>query len=404
VIDIWLYGTHVARVDVSRGGRLRLSYVKAAIDRWGLGSRILTVASPISKAPLSPGPTKVIVDGLLPEGATLDILKAEFGVRYPAELLRILGGETVGAVVALPDDEQMPSDASEETPRLAEADVAVRLRALPNAPLGVALATKVRLSLAGAQPKLPLTRDTGGTLHDPTFAKPSTVILKPEPPGWPRLVELEAYGLAVMRAAGVPTPEFRQTQFDGISVLEVDRYDRVTSTDGAVDRRHQEDLCMAVGARPSDKYATLERSPTALIRLARVVYDNSVKPEEDLAKFVRALIVNVAVGNCDAHARNLSIIHNDDDSIMLAPVYDVVPTYHYLNHERHLAQPIDRNVFRPEIVSRKHLEAELDSWKIPNINAVLGESLEAVEAAISAVTPPESAELEKLFAKSRLFE
>lgn len=403
MIDIWLYGTHVARVHDAGAGRLRLAYVADAIGRWGLGSRILTVAAPLSTTTLTPAPTAAIIEGLLPEGEALDRLNAAFGVRYPAELLRLLGREPVGAVVALPEGELIPSDPPEEMPALTEGDVAARLRGLPEAPLGVAPATKVRISLAGAQPKLPLTRRSDGTLRDPTFTEPSTVILKPEPTGWPRLVELEAYGLAVMRAAGLPTPDFRKVEFEGIRVLEVDRYDRVIAPHGAVTRLHQEDLCMAVGARPRDKYATSPRSNTALSRLARAVYDNSLEPDLDLARFVTALVVNVAIGNCDAHARNLSLVHRDDDSIELAPVYDVVPTYHYPSHERRLAQPINTNVFRPEMVSQHHLQAELESWRIPNVEGMLRESLEVVEAALARLPPPESPELEKLFANQRIF-
>lgn len=403
VIDIWLYGTHLAQVLDAGAGRLRLAYGADAIGRWGLGSRILTVAAPLSTTTLTPAPTSAIIEGLLPEGEALDRLKARFGVQYPAELLRLLGRETVGAVVALPEGESIPANPSNEMPALTEAEVAARLRGLPEAPLGVSPATRVRISLAGAQPKLPLSRRPDGTLRDPTFTEPSTIILKPEPSGWPRLVELEAYGLGVMRAAGVPTPDFREVEYEGIRVLEVDRYDRAIAPSGGVTRLHQEDLCMAVGARPRDKYATSPRSKTALSRLARAVYDNSLEPDLDLSTFVTALVVNIAIGNCDSHSRNLSLMHRDDDSVQLAPVYDVVPTYYYPSHERRLAQPINGNVFRPEKISQDHLLAELESWRIPNVERMVGESLQVVKAAIERTPRPESPELEKLFEIQRIF-
>jgi len=403
VIDLWLYGTQVANVHNLGSGRLRLQYAEDAIDRWGLGSRILSVAAPLSTMPLTPAATAAIIEGLSPEGQALDRLKASFGVRYIGELLRLLGRETVGAVVALPEGEPLRADEPPQTPALEEGEIAARLRGLPSTPLGVAPTTNVRLSLAGAQPKLPLTRRNAGTLHDPTFSQPSTVILKPEPSAWPRLVELEAYGLAVMRASGVPTPDFRIVEFDGIRVLEVDRYDRVTDSQGLITRVHQEDLCMAVGARPAAKYATSPRSDTALAKLARVVFENSRQPDQDLATFVTALIVNIAIGNCDAHARNFSLLHFDDGSVQLAPVYDVVPTYHYRGHDRHLAQPINANVLRPESVTQYHLQAEFDSWRVPNVRRLLETCLRAVEAALAAVPPPENSELRSLFAGHRVF-
>ncbi|HEX9870451.1 MAG TPA: HipA domain-containing protein [Candidatus Tectomicrobia bacterium] len=384
-------------------GRLRLEYVAEAIDRWGLGSRILSVAAPLSTMPMMPAATAAIIEGLLPEGQAMDRLKALFGVRYAGPLLRVLGRETVGAVVVLPEGESFPADEPMQTPALKEGDIAARLRGLPHAPLGVAPTTNVRISLAGAQPKLPLTRSSDGTLHDPTFSQPSTVILKPEPSAWPHLVELEAYGLAVMRAAGVPTPDSRIVEFEGIHVLEVDRYDRVIDSQGLITRVHQEDLCMAVGARPAMKYATSPRSDTALSKLARVVYENSRQPDQDLTTFVAALLVNIGIGNCDAHARNLSLLHIDDGSVELAPVYDVVPTYHYRSHSRHLAQPINANVLRPEMVTQHHLQAELNSWRVPNVQRLLETSMQAVEAALAAVPPPERSELRGLFARQRLF-
>jgi serine/threonine-protein kinase HipA len=374
-----------------------------AIDRWGLGSRILTVAEPLATTALTPAPTAAIVEGLLPEGAALTRFRTAFDVDHPVELLGLIGRETVGAVVALAENESLPSDAPEEKPALSEGDVAARLRGLPQTPLGVAPETSVRLSLAGAQPKLPLARLSDGTLRDPAFSQPSTVILKLEPAGWPRLVELEAYGLAVMAAAGLPTPGYRMLEFEGIPVLEVDRYDRVVGPTERVSRVHQEDLCMALGARPREKYATSPRSKTALSRIARSIYNNSREPDRDVTRLVIALIANIAIGNCDAHARNYSLMHWDDGTVEMAPFYDVVPTYHYPSHDRHLAQPIAGNVQNPARITRLHLREELDSWGIPNVGRILNDSLEAVRAAIKATTAPDSEQLELLFLKQRLF-
>ncbi|GMR11219.1 MAG: hypothetical protein BMS9Abin28_2046 [Anaerolineae bacterium] len=403
MIELWLYGTRLAKINDAGAGRSRLTYLGDAIDRWGLGSRILTVSAPLVTTTLTPAPTAAIVEGLLPEGDALNRLKVVFDISHPAQLLGVIGRESVGAVIALPEGEAIPSTPTTEMPILSEGDVAARLRGLPQAPLGVSPETSVRLSLAGAQPKLPLSRLADGALRDPTIARPSTIILKLEPSGWPRLVELEAYGLAIMNEAGLPIPEYRIAEFEGIKVLEVERYDRIAESNGTMSRIHQEDLCMAVGARPDEKYATSPRSKTALSHMARAVYDNSREPDRDLGRFVTALVANVAIGNCDAHARNYSLIHWEDGSIELAPIYDVVPTYHYPSLERHLAQPINVDVLRPERVTREHLTAELDTWRVPNIGRILRDSLQSVEAALKTVPPPESPELEVLFARQRLF-
>ena len=386
MVDLWLYGTRLARIAFERRSRMRLSYAEEAIDRWELGSRVFTVSQPLTTATLTPGPTAAVVEGLLPEGDALAVLRGLFGSQE--NLLLELGRETIGSVVAVEPDADLPLYTLDEEPApLTESDVAARLRGLPTAPLGVSKETDVRLSLPGVQSKLPLglvDRD----YVDPSFSIPSAVILKPEPSAWPGLVDLESWGLAVLRAAGVPTPDWSIEVFDGIRTLVVHRYDRKPDADLGHRRIHQEDLCMALGVRPSQKYATSHRSKTALSHLASVVYENSATAEEDMQAFVTILVVNVAIGNADAHARNLSLLHLPDGSVRLAPAYDVIPTYHYPSHSRQLAQPVDRDVLRPESVTGAHLRAEVASWGIPGIEAALYAAYERVEHALTKTDLP----------------
>lgn len=385
MVDLWLYGTRLARIDFERRSRMRLSYAEEAIDRWGLGSRVFTVAQPLTTATLTPGPTAAIVEGLLPEGDALAVLMAQFGSQE--SLLLELGRETVGAVVAVESDTDPPPYTSDGPVALTESDVAARLRGLPTAPLGVSRGTEVRLSLPGVQAKLPLGL-VDGDYVDPSFGIPSAVILKPEPSAWPGMVDLESWGLAVLRAADVPTPDWSIETFEGIRTLVVHRYDREPGADLEHRRIHQEDLCMALGLRPGEKYATSHRSKTALSHLASVVYENSATPDEDMQAFVTILVVNVAIGNADAHARNLSLLHLPDGSVRLAPAYDVIPTYHYPSHSRHMAQPVDRDVSRPESVTGVHLRAEVESWGIPRMDVALDVAYRRVEHALVKVDLP----------------
>lgn len=282
---------------------------------------------------------------------------------------------------------------------LEESDFAARLRGLPEAPLGVSKRTEVRLSLPGVQSKLPLGL-VDGEYVDPSFGNPSVVILKPEPSGWPDLVDLESWGLAVLRAAGVPTPDWSIEVFEGIRTLVVHRYDREPGAEPGHRRIHQEDLCMALGLRPSEKYANSHRSKASLSFLASVVYENSATPDEDMEAFVTILVVNVAIGNADAHARNLSLLHLPDGSVRLAPAYDVIPTYHYPSHSRHLAQPIDRDVLRPETVTGVHLRREVESWGIPRMDVAVETAYKKVGEALEQIDLPlSSAPLEELLGR-----
>jgi serine/threonine-protein kinase HipA len=293
-------------------------------------------------------------------------------------LLERLGLETVGAVVALPAGSPYPKGPSvDDKIRLSEFDIAGRLRRLEAAPLGVSEETNIRLSLGGVQSKLPLMQMDGEFL-DPHFDRPSTVILKPEPSLWPRLAELEAWGLTIARESGIPAPAWEIREFEGIKTLLVNRYDRRVVDRRTVERDHQEDMCMAVGSLPQDKYSTKPNQRTSLRHLANILYANSSTPDDDIAMFARSVVLNVAIGNCDGHARNWAFLHPADGSVHLAPAYDVVPTFHYPGHVRQLAQPVAGNVMNPANVRWKHLQAELESWSIPT-------ALDALEPAVAAV-------------------
>lgn len=394
MIDLWLFGTRLATIRGERSARLRLHWTDAGAQRWGYGSPILTVAQLVAPEPLTPGPTRAIIEGLLPEGDALTTLAARYGNHD--ELLLALGRETVGAVVAVPEGQPPPRyEPDEAVVTLTPADVAARLRGLVAAPLGVTRDERVRLSLAGAQPKLPLVATQHG-YADPTYSRPSNVILKPEPGTWPRLVELEAWGLTMMRNAKVPTPGFAAVEYDGIPVLEIERYDRAGTGEQHHRRIHQEDMCMALGVTPDRKYAISGNDKTSLRRIADVIW-NSTQRREDITDFVTTLLVNVAIGNCDAHARNTSLLHRPDGTVTLAPAYDIIPTYHYRGPDRKLAQPINRNVTRPESVNGSHLAAEFDSWGIPGTPSIYRAAYERMETAVAATpAPPDSPDLEAL--------
>ena len=279
---------------------------------------------------------------------------------------------------------------------MSESDIAARLRRLEAAPLGVSEETDIRLSLGGIQSKLPLAQ-IGGEFFDPKFDLASTVILKPEPSLWPRLVELEAWGLRILRQSGIPVPDLEIREFEGIRTLIAKRFDRSVVDGPTVERVHQEDMCMAVGALPKEKYSTTPRQKTSLRNLARVLDANSATTDRDIAAFVGSVVVNIAIGNCDGHARNWALLHSSDGDVRLAPGYDVVPTYHFPGHIRYLAQPIAGNVTNPANVMWHHLEAEMESWSIQAALDALEPAVAAVGKALDLVgLPGDSPELEKL--------
>ena len=102
-------------------------------------------------------------------------------------------------------------------------------------------------------------------------------------------------------AAGVET-----TVVNGRKLIVVQRYDRVVHPDGSVQRLHQEDFCQATGVPPDRKYQ--EDGGPSLMGIAEIL--QAVAPAAATEALLRAVVLNVLIGNGDAHAKNFSLLHN----------------------------------------------------------------------------------------------
>jgi serine/threonine-protein kinase HipA len=81
----------------------------------------------------------------------------------------------------------------------------------------------------------------------------------------------------------------------------------------------------------------------------------SAVPAQDLATFWRALVFNWLIGNCDAHAKNFSLLY-DAGAPTLAPLYDLVSTVVYPELTDRLAMSIDG--------ARTIKEVNAEAWTI----------------------------------------
>jgi serine/threonine-protein kinase HipA len=89
--------------------------------------------------------------------------------------------------------------------------------------------------------------------------------------------------------------------------------------------------------------------------VANVIKQYSVRPEIDLARFFRRLIVFVLVGNCDAHLKNFSLLETDA-GLRLSPAYDIVNTAFYDGFDQNLALSIAGKTLPLDQVTRASLE------------------------------------------------
>lgn len=269
--------------------------------------------------------------GLLPEGNQRTAVAKALGVSANNDfsLLERLGGEVAGAIQLLPPDSVPETSGGPWSPTfLSDEELFKVIEELPRRPF-LAGRSGLRLSLAGAQTKLPVVV-AGARIGLPDSGQPTTHILKPSIPGFPGSTENEAFSLKLALAVGldVAAVEARVLDLGGgrrRTYLLVDRYDRVQGPQG-VRRLHQEDFCQASGITSALKYQT-EGGPgfKACFDLLRGV---STVPANDIGKMLRAVVFNVILGNADAHAKNFSILYGDG-GIRLAPFYDLLSTACY---------------------------------------------------------------------------
>jgi serine/threonine-protein kinase HipA len=377
-LAIWLYGGKVATVESERR-RMRLQYTQEAIESFPGGAPLLSLQLTVRQERFPNGVVRAFLDGLLPEGDARRLIAEDLSLRADDTfgLARALGRDCAGALVIQPDDEDAPPPATTLTAEpLSQDDLARLVEDLRSAPLGVD--QRVRISLAGVQEKLLLTRLPDGKWGRPVDGTPSTHILKPEIRDYPHSVENEAFCMRVARNLGMAVADVEAITVNGRQLIVVSRYDRVVAPTGSVERIHQEDFCQATGTMPANKYE--EDAGPSLRRLAGIL--NEADPDS-LDALLRAVTVNVVIGNGDAHAKNFSLLHDRTGGVRLAPLYDLLSTLMY--GDDRLAMQID-DVHRTNRVTLDRLLNETATWGLSRTRAaaVVTDLLARLPAAVES--------------------
>ena len=152
----------------------------------------------------------------------------------------------------LPEGEP-PSPVGSNAEWLDDRGLAELLDELPSRPMHVDEDDEYRLSLAGAQDKLPVVVHEDGRIGLTRGQTPSTHIIKTPIERLAHTVVNEAFCPMVGRALGVEVVDASAQRVAGRDFLLVRRYDRRRSDDAIV-RLHQEDFCQALGAPSARKY------------------------------------------------------------------------------------------------------------------------------------------------------
>ncbi len=247
---------------------------------------------------------------LLPEGARLKLLLESS--RAKDDLLGLLltvGWDTIGDIAVLPRGESPGKHHTTLASRLPESSFwDLFFEGISDRPDS---------SIPGAQEKISASTVAFGVR---TSAVPSA-ILKLNPPKFPRLVENEEFFLRMAKACGIQVNRAVIVHDrHGEAGLLVTRFDRVKKGK-AVIKLHQEDACQLLDSAPANKYEVSIR------QIADAVTGVCAAPLVEMERFIRLIAFSYLIGNCDLHAKNVSVLW--DDATRLSPGYDLLSTLPY---------------------------------------------------------------------------
>jgi len=323
-------GREIGRVRRDARGRLSFTYDEGW--REDDFAYPLSLSMPLGAAEHRHRAVDTFLWGLLPDNdAILQKWAQKFQVsaRNAFGLISNVGEDCAGAVqFVLPDRvAEFAVAAPQHVEWLDENAIAERLKVL-RADLAAWRAPRDtgQFSLAGAQAKTALLFQEG-RWGVPSGRTPTTHILKPPTAAFDGHVENEHFCLSLSRALGLPTALSSVKWFKDEIAICVERYDRVTTSDGRLVRVHQEDTCQSLSIHPAAKYEK-DGGPGA-IQIVDLLRAQSSEREQDISTFVSAMIFNWLVVGTDAHAKNYSVLIGADNQVRLAPLYDLASALPY---------------------------------------------------------------------------
>jgi len=342
----------VGALRVDQHGDLSFIYDQAWIEDRARPP--ISQSLPKRPEPFNRRETRPFFAGLLPEAAQREAVAQTLGISKANDfrLLEALGGDVAGALTLWPEGEAPPeAQGLDEAQALDDAKLIEILDILPKRPM-LAGREGLRLSLAGAQQKLPVVL-VNGRVALPEPGQPTTHILKPPIERFHATTENEAFAMRLAAAVGLKVASVEPRRLADRTFLLIERYDRDTGADGGVRRVHQEDFCQALGVPPETKYAS-EGGPGFRVCFDLVRRACSA-PAPSILRLLDAAIFNTMVGNADAHGKNFSLLYGKE-AVDLAPLYDLLCTAAYPELSPNLAMRVAKRAtieeFRPDTWER----------------------------------------------------
>lgn len=335
-LNVWLFRDWVGTLDLQQG---RLSFQYRSEWLQHPHAMALSQSLPLQQEAFDDARARPFFAGLLPEGQMRRLIARDLQVSAQNDfaLLDRLGGDCAGAITFLrPRQTLAPVDDAVQwlTPK----SLATLLEELPRRPM-LAGKTGMRLSLAGAQDKLPVVVKAGPASNRTQIGVPlrgtaSTHILKPAISSLHDSVMNEGFCLALAHALQFKAARAQVQHLGEQTFLLVERYDRYVDAQGQRQRLHQEDFCQALGVVPELKYQN-EGGPD-LAQCFDLVRRLTRPSALHILRLLDSVVFNALIGNHDAHAKNFSLLYADaagkpNATPELAPLYDTLCTAVYAN-------------------------------------------------------------------------
>ncbi len=391
VLELFLHEEFVGTVTPNSRERSR---VALAVDGAYTGAIVLTEG--FTTAPgLRPATASVsnFLGGYVPEGNHREKMAAKRRID-PGDLFALLtefGGSVAGAVTLrrAGEDVAVPRDFV----ALTERDLGAKLKqALEDSDQG--LVDDSRSTLPGYQPKM-LVAEFDGQWAYPRGRAHSTWILKPQVPARPSRLFDEHFSHLLAKSVGLSSYRSEIRKAGRMTYLAIERFDREL-VDGQVRLHHQEDLAQALGLDWTDtevKFQTPEWPANGRRASARRIGEllGSIPGgDATVAQWLRQLTFNIAIGNNDAHAKNVALMHSQAGT-ELSQLYDAVPNLFQDGLVRFdLALAVD-GVFDHRRMSVERIIAEAASWGVisrSRAETIVSQTLTSFAASLAVVRAP----------------
>ena len=347
VLDVYLHDVLAGQLAQGKGGALSFAYDGQYVE----GSKpALSISMPAREQSYDGIEVRAFFSGLLPDDIVRHRLAKYLGVseKNPFSLLEVIGGECAGALSLYPEGDKPSASTDADIDILDDQNLKEILDLLRRRPL-LAGDGGLRLSLAGAQDKIAVGMQDGKIAlvkgHTPT-----THILKPLIEDIKDSVHNEVFCMRLAAMMGIDVPRVGIRWLGDTPYFLIERYDRIKTEAGKIQRLHQEDFCQAMGIMPDIKYER-EGGPS-VADCQTVLRKNSTQPAADNLRFLERVIFNYLIGNADAHGKNYSLLYTNAKP-QLAPAYDLLCTKVYPELSIRMAMKIGKK-YKPDDVFIRH--------------------------------------------------